>query len=291
MFLLAAAVALTAFVPAASAQPKPPDDVELIRNVEFGKGGTQPLRLHIVRPKKQPAQPMPALVYINGSAWMTDNKDIGIPKLFLAAQHGYFCVTIQHRTSKEAVFPAQIEDAKCAVRYLRAKAKEYHIDPDQIGAWGGSSGGHLSAMLATTADHKELEGKGGWAEFSSKIQAAVAYCPAIDFFTSDWPERHNQPKGPVFLLLGGDPRKDKGDLAKKASPLTYLTKQTAPILVVHGDKDTTVPPEQGKLLYDALQKAGVESSLKILAGKRHEELDPRNELAMPFFDKHLKSTK
>jgi acetyl esterase/lipase len=259
-------------------QPKVPDDVELLRNVEFGKGGKQALKLHILRPKQLPNEPMPVLVYINGSAWAADNKDMGIPRLILAAQHGYFCLTIQHRTSGEAVFPAQIEDCKCAVRFLRAKAKDYHLDTNHIGMWGGSSGGHLSALVATSADAKELEGNGGWQEFSSRVHAACVYFPAVDLLSADFPARHLAgPNGVAFKLLGGDPRKDKADLAKKMSPLTYITKDSPPFLIMHGDKDTTVPIEQGKLLYEALKKVGVEVAFETVNGKRHEELDPRNE--------------
>src|SRR5579862_5639671 len=109
-------------------QPKVPDDVVVQRDVEFGTGGVQKLKLHIIRPKTLPNEPMPVLVCINGSAWMKDNKDLSIPKLITAAQRGYFGVTIQIRTSGEAIFPAQLEDAKCAIRFLRAKAKEYNID-------------------------------------------------------------------------------------------------------------------------------------------------------------------
>jgi acetyl esterase/lipase len=216
---------------------------------------------------------------------------MAIPKLILAAQHGYFCVTIQHRTSGEGVFPAQIEDCKCAVRFLRAKAQNYRLDTDHIGVWGGSSGGHLSALLATSSDAKDFEGTGGWPEFSSKVHAACVYAPAIDFLSADWPERHNTgPGGASFRLLGGDPRKDKAELAKKASPLTYITRNSPPFLVLHGDKDVTVPPEQGKHLYEALKKAGVEVAFETISGKAHVELDPLNEHAMKFFDKHFKSS-
>lgn len=287
--MLPIAVILACAVGVAPAQqPKVPDDVEFLRNVEFGKGGKLTLKMHIARPKTLPKEPMPVLVYINGSAWASDNKDMGIPRILLAAQHGYFCVSIQHRTSGQAVFPAQIEDSKCAVRFLRAKAKEYHLDTSHIGMWGGSSGGHLSALMATTADVKEFEGTGGWQDFSSRVHAACVYAPAIDLLSPDFPERHLGPNGVAFKLLGGDPRKEKMDLAKKMSPLTYISKDTPPFLIVHGDNDKTVPHEQGKLLYEALKKAGVEVTFETAKGKAHEELDPRNEYAMKFFDKHFK---
>ena len=228
-------------------QPPPsklPDDVEMLRNVEFGTGGTQKLTMHILRPRPLPKEPMPVLVYINGSAWMKDNKDMAVGRLIATAQQGYFGATIQVRTSGEAVFPAQIEDAKCAIRFLRAKARDYNIDPNHVGFWGDSSGGHLSALVGLTTDVKDLEGTGGWPEFSSRVQAVCTMCPAIDFLSPDWPLRHNNPGGPAFRLLGGDPRKDKTELAKKASPLTYLTKDSPPFYIVHGDNDMMVPYTQ-----------------------------------------------
>jgi acetyl esterase/lipase len=233
---------------------------------------------------------MPVLIYIHGSAWFKDNKDLAIARLIATAQQGYFGATIQVRTSGEAVFPAQIEDAKCAVRYLRAKAKDYHIDTNRMGVWGDSSGGHLSALVGTTADVKELEGKGGWPEFSSRVSAVCAMCPAIDFLSPDWPERHNAPNGPAFKLLGGDPRKDKAELANKASPLTYITKDSPPFFIVHGDNDTTVPYTQGELLLNALKKAGVKATLYTVKGGNHGSVHQQDKIVVKeFFDKQLKN--
>jgi acetyl esterase/lipase len=101
------------------------------------------------------------------------------------AARGYFCVTIEYRFSSEAIFPAQIEDSKCAIRFLRSKAKEFNIDPKRIGAWGYSAGGHLVALLGTSAQVKELEGKGGCPEFSSQVQAVCDFAGPSDFLKWD----------------------------------------------------------------------------------------------------------
>jgi acetyl esterase/lipase len=283
-------LAVSAATSQAQQATKVPDNVELLRNVEFGKGGDINLTMHILRPRPLPKEAMPVLVYINGSAWMHDNKDLAIGRLIATAQQGYFGATIQIRTSGEAHFPAQIEDAKCAIRFLRAKAKEYNIDTNRIGVWGDSSGGHISALVGLTADVKELEGSGGWPEFSSRVAAVCAMCPAIDFLSPDWPPRHNAPNGPAFRLLGGDPTKDKTDLAKKASPLTYVSKESPPFFIVHGDNDTTVPYSQGELLLAALKKAGVEARLYTVKGGNHGSVHQCNEIVMKeFFDKQFKS--
>jgi acetyl esterase/lipase len=236
---------------------------------------------------------MPVLVYINGGGWSSDNKDMGIARLILAAQQGYFCVTIEHRLCAEkkgnppAAFPAQIEDCKCAVRYLRAKAKEYHLDTNRIGAWGGSSGGHLAALLGTSANAKDLEGTGGWPGLSSQVHAVCAYCPPTDFLAAEWPE--GMRNGLFTRLLGGHP-KDKADLAKKASPMTYIARECPPFLIMHGSADNLVPFKQGERLFEALKKAGVEASFETVKGKGHEELDPGNVYAMKFFNKQFKSS-
>jgi acetyl esterase/lipase len=274
-------------------QPPPnqaPDDVALLRSVPFGKGGDQTLVMHILRPKVLPKDPMPVLVYIHGSAWGRDNKDLAIARLIATAQQGYFGATIQVRTTTEAVFPAQIEDAKCAIRFLRAKAEEYHLDTERIGVWGDSSGGHLAALVGTTADVKELEGKGGWPEYSSRVHAVCAMCPAVDFLAPDWPERHCiGPNGPAFRLLGGDPRTEKRELSRKASPITYVNKACPPFFIVHGDNDTTVPYSQGQRLLDSLKKAGVQAALHTIKGGNHGAVHQQDKIVVKeFFDMQLK---
>jgi acetyl esterase/lipase len=293
MILCAVLLGLSASTLKAQQPPRVPDDVELLRNVEFGKGGNMKLTMHILRPRTVPKETMPVLVYIHGSAWGRDNKDLAIGKLIATAQQGYFGATIQVRTSGEAVFPAQIEDAKCAIRFLRARAKDYHIDTNRIGVWGDSSGGHLSALVGLTANVKELEGQGGWPEFSSRVHAVCPMCPAVDFLVPDWPQRHNTgPNGPAFRLLGGDPRKEKAELAKKASPLTYITRESPPFFIVHGDNDTTVPYSQGELLLDALKKAGVNAALYTIKSGNHGSVHQYDKTVVKeFFDKHLKNGK
>lgn len=158
-----------------------PDNVELIRDVEYGKGGDVSLTLDIVRPKPIKDKPMPAIIFVHGGGWQKGSKESGIHKIIPLAQNGYFCVTINYRLTDKASFPAQIEDCKCAVRWARAHAKEYNIDPNHIGAWGSSAGGHLVALLGTSGGVKELEGSGGWEKFSSRVQAVADYFGPTDF--------------------------------------------------------------------------------------------------------------
>jgi acetyl esterase/lipase len=260
-----------------------PDNVELIRDVEFGKGGERALKLHILRPKQKANQPMPALVYIFGGGWQRGDRDQGIRSLSRFAARGYFCVSIDYRLSQEAIFPAQIEDCKCAIRFLRARAKEYNVDPQRIGVWGGSAGGHLAALMGTSGGVKELEGRGGWPEFSSTVQAVCATAAPTDFVT--WGD-DVQP--PVVKMLGG-PVKDNRERAAQASPVTHVRKGMPPFLLMHGDKDDKVPLRQSEILAAALRKAGADVTLHVVKGHGHSPFGAPELATMvdEFFEKNL----
>ncbi|HEX5503118.1 MAG TPA: alpha/beta hydrolase, partial [Thermomicrobiales bacterium] len=158
-----------------------PPGVALERDVLFGTGGARPLRMHLLRPAARHPRPAPALVYIYGGAWLRGSRDTGLEVLASFAARGYLCASIEYRHSGEARFPAQIEDCKCAVRYLCAHADALAIDPDRIGVWGPSAGGHLAACLGTTARVPELEGDGGWSGFSSAVRAVCDWYGPSDF--------------------------------------------------------------------------------------------------------------
>jgi acetyl esterase/lipase len=267
-----------------------PDDLELLRDVEFGKGGERTLKLDILRPKKAPAEPMPVIVYIHGGAWRAGSKNDMPGLCFPLAREGYLCASVEYRLSQEAIFPAQIEDCKCAIRFLRANAKQYGVNPDRIGVWGHSAGGHLVALLGTAGDVKELEGKGGWPDQSSRVQAVVDCFGPTDFTQmGNGPQiAHNTPNSPESLLIGGPVQENK-DKAAKANPITYVTKDDPPFLIMHGDKDPLVPLSQSEILSEALKKAGVDATLHVVKGGGHgfggREID---EMTKAFFDKHLK---
>jgi acetyl esterase/lipase len=291
MLLLSAACLVLGTAQFAAAQKKEqpfklPDSIELLRDVEFGTGGNRPLKMHILRPKTPPRDAMPVIVWIHGGGWQKGSKESGIPRLASFAERGYFCASAEYRLSDEAIFPAQIEDCKCAIRFLRAKAKQFKIDPDRVGVWGSSAGGHLVALLGTSDYVKELEGKGGWAEYSSRVNAVCDFCGPTDFFLII--NNSDAAKGPVGKLFGGDP-KAKTDLAKLASPITHVTKNAPPFLFVHGDKDTVVPLKQSKILHDALKKAGVPATLCVAEGQGHGLGGPEvNRAVQEFFDKQFK---
>lgn len=274
-----------------------PDTVELVRDVEFGKGGGRPLKLHIIRPKDAPERPMPTIAFVHGGAWRAGNKNAGVLRLIPFAQKGYFCVGIEYRLTGEAVFPAQIEDCKCAVRWLRAHAKEYDVDPDRIGVWGTSAGGHLVALLGTSGGVKELEGKGGLEKHSSRVQAVVDCFGPTDLvrIIEDVGKGNAArrtwayPKDPVSALVGG-PCLERKEECRRASPVTYITKGDPPFLILHGDRDPVVPLVQSERFYEALKKAGVDATLHVVKGAGHgfRGLGDVNDMILKFFDEKLK---
>ena len=244
----------------------------VLSTVVYGTGGGQPLSMHLLRPAQPVAAPIacppdrpPALVWVHGGGWRNGSKDGGITRLLPYARRGYVCASIEYRLSHEATFPAQIEDCKCAVRFLRAQAAELHLDPERIGAWGASAGGHLVALLGTAPDHPDLEGSGGWAEYPSRVQAVCDWFGPTDFTTVMTQAaaekivsviKWNTPADPYSGLIGVELGKDKAK-AEAVSPVHYASKDDAPFLIMHGDQDMTVPFNQSELLYEALKKAGV----------------------------------
>ena len=240
-------------------------DVEYLRDVEYGTGGGRPLLLDILRPKITLGDPMPAIIWIHGGAWRFGDKN-NPPTRPLAAR-GYFTASIDYRLSSEATFPAAVEDCKCAVRWLRANAAKYHVDPNRIGVWGGSAGGHLVEFLGTTADDPKFEGTGGWKGTSSRVAAVISYFGPSDFTRG--PEKFQGGRGTAVVdFIGGTPEQ-KSAAYRAASPITHVSKTSAPMLLIHGDHDGTVPVDQSVRMAAALKQAGAEVKLIVVTNGVH----------------------
>jgi acetyl esterase/lipase len=222
------------------------------------------LTLDLYCPEKV-SGPAPVIVWIHGGAWRRGGKK-KCPAVALVPD-GYALASIDYRLSSTAPFPAQIEDCKAAVRWLRANAAKYNLDADRIGVWGMSAGGHLAALLGTSGGVQELEGSGDNMQYSSRVQAvcAVAGPTNLPALTNVGPKRMSAIEG----LLGGPLEKDKAK-AIAASPIHYVSKDDPPFLIVHGEGDRVIPVEQSQRLYEALQKAGVNATLKILPQVGHQ---------------------
>ncbi len=227
------------------------------RDMVYSETGSRSLKLDLYLPAGAPGQgALPVIVWIHGGGWVSGHKD-QTPAVRMIEQ-GYAVASIEYRFLTEAVFPAQIHDAKAAVRWLRAHADQYNLDPDRIGAWGASAGGHLAAMLGTSAGVEELEGPGDNLEYSSRVQAVVDFYGPIDVLQMY----------PALGSLRETMLRVFPELSA-ASPLNYVSPDDAPFLIVHGNRDELVPVSQSELLAESLEKAGVEVRLEIVEGAGH----------------------
>ncbi len=264
-----------------------PPTVEHLNGINYGTGGGKPLLLDLARPKAPAQSPRPAVVFIHGGGWASADRSNGAPIIQLLAEHGFVAVSIDYRLSGVAGYPAQIEDSKCAVRFIRAHAKEFGIDPDRIGVAGGSAGGHLAALVGLTPDEKSLEGSGGWEGTSSRV-SAVADLYGVSDLPSLVADRHLT-DGVTKLMRGSIT--DKPDLYRQASPLTWVKPGAPPFYLAHGDKDATVPFSQSQRLADALRAANVEVSLRVMTGFGHGSIgtlpDYVKSDVVAFFEKYL----
>jgi acetyl esterase/lipase len=240
------------------------------------------LTLDLYRPEGV-AGLLPVILCVHGGHWDAGGKD-RCPAVTLV-QDGYAVASINYRLARTAPFPAQLEDCKAAVRWLRANASTYNLDPDRIGVWGYSSGGHLAALLGTTGGVPELEGSGENMQYSSQVQAVCDVAGPTDLLAMAnlGPRRTLAIEG----LLGGPPENDKAK-AIAASPLHYISKDDPPFLIVHGEADRVVPVEQSQRLYEELRKAGVNATLKTPhVGHQAIQIDSHKD-AEVFFDATLK---
>ena len=248
--------------------PLPPG-VKSLKDLEYGKASGRAMRLDLYLPE-QHDKPLPLIIWIHGGAWMAGSKDDPSPALRFTA-NGYAVAQVGYRLSQEAKFPAQINDCKAAVRWLRANAAKYNLDPNKFVAWGASAGGHLVALLGTSGGVAVLEGNDNDLKESSRVQGVVDWFGPTDFLhigdaEIDLP--HNATDSPESKLIGGALLENK-DKAAKASPITYVSKDAPPFLIMHGDRDRTVPFSQSEWLYTALRKAGVDATFVPMKGAGH----------------------
>ncbi|MEZ4730784.1 MAG: alpha/beta hydrolase [Caldilineaceae bacterium] len=214
------------------------------------------------------------------------------PPPFHYVTQGYAVASINYRLSQHAIFPAQIQDCKAAVRWLRAHAAEYNLDNNRFAAWGPSAGGHLVAMLGTTGHVSEFE-VGAHRDVSSRVQCVVDYFGPIDFLQMDAQRSpngmiHDTPDSPESELVGG-PIQEHPEKVARANPITYVTADVPPFLIVHGDCDPLVPYGQSLLLVEALQKVGADVTFYTVRGGGHGGFtDPEvPKLTADFLAKHI----
>jgi len=267
--LLLAAAAAAAQPPG---PPPHPEGTKVLKDIAYVPGGHERQKLDLYLPTTGSGWPL--VVSIHGGAFRMGSKD-GEPSRSAGAfvARGFAVAAINYQLSQHAVFPAQIEDCKAAVRWLRANAARYGYDPSRVASYGGSAGGHLAAMIGTTGGVKALD-VGAHLDQSSRVQAVVDFFGPTDFLQMDahrLDERsmvHDTPDSPESQLVGG-PIRDNPDKVARANPITYVTKDDPPFLIIHGDEDALVPHHQSVLLEAALAKAGVPVRFVTIPGGRH----------------------
>ena len=247
-----------------SKDPKPvtPEGVECRDGIVFGTGGGRELSADLYLPTQPAASPRPAVVYVHGGAWQGGSRAQFSRHAIAMALRGYAGLCIEYRLADKAPFPGAVEDANCAVRFLRAFAEDLGIDADRIGIAGGSAGGHLAAMVATTCGMARLEGTGGHGDYSSDVQALVGFNAVLDV-------REMTQHEAVLAFLGGTPREVGQEVYEDASPICHVSKNTPPTLLLHGTADSTVPYEQSVLFCEAVGKAGGHADLFTAEGAEH----------------------
>jgi acetyl esterase/lipase len=243
-----------------------PEGVKFTQAVVYGHVDGRDLTADIITPVETPLEPRPALVSLHGGSWMAGSPgQFHFHSAYFAAKYGIFGMGVDYRLSGEAPFPAALQDAKCAIRWIRAHATELNIDPNRIAIIGGSAGGHLSSMVATTAGVPEYEGNGGNAGFSSHVNLAILINGEFDMW--DLVEKKSLIE-PMRVFMGGTPEQVP-ERYDELSSVKRIHEQVPPVLLLHGTHDLCVSHEQSLAFRDRCLEKGVHAEAEIYQGKPH----------------------
>ncbi|MCA9057281.1 MAG: alpha/beta hydrolase [Planctomycetaceae bacterium] len=278
---------------------KLPAGVRMERDLAYVPNGDESQRLDLYLPEKAADHPLPLVVHIHGGGWRAGSK-FPCSFVFLVNQ-GYVVASIEYRFSQKEVFPAQIQDCQAAIRWLRANAKQYNIDPRHIGVIGGSAGGHLSALVGTSGGQQAFPAIGGHEDRSDRVQCVCDIFGPTNFATvikqaEDDPNvrnifQFNTPSDPYSSLIGESLNADR-QKTDAVSPVHFVTKDTPPFLILHGTHDALVPYAQSEELVKDLQAHEVDVWLQTLPGSGHGGAafgHPKViKLIQTFFDRYLK---
>lgn len=248
--------------------PTPPG-VRIFPDLKYDDEGGPWQKLDLYLPFPVPAKPIPLIVFLHGGGWLKGSKADGRGFAFRMVARGYAVACPDFRSSSDAPFPAQLEDCKAAVRWLRDRAVRYRLDAAHFGAAGVSSGGHLAALLGATGSNHLFDSRGHMGASSSVQAACVFFGPTDLLRLYETSSALQTPQADeVAKLLGGNPRVQRQQ-AEQANPVTHLQGDAPPFLLVHGTEDTVVPPEQSRLFYDALAKRRIPVHLHLIHGAGH----------------------
>ncbi len=273
--------------PHASPASPPPT---VLKNLVYGQADGHDLKLDLYRPPigdfAPTNAPCPVIVFLHGGGWRVGSKDEGKQVVDVVTGAGYALVSVDYRLSGEAIFPAQIQDCKTAVRWVRAHAGEYGLDPTRVGAMGFSAGGHLAALLGTSAGVEALEGRAeGSPRESSRVQAVCDVSGPVDLSL------------PTHSIIGtlsvygelGDFASKRPALVHEANPATYITGKEPPFLIIQGDQDKLVVPKHAEVLAAALRARRVPVELVTVQGGGHVPFDPEQaDTTIKFFERRFR---
>ncbi|MFO1021273.1 MAG: prolyl oligopeptidase family serine peptidase [Planctomycetales bacterium] len=236
------------------------DGVILQREISYHPGGHRMMKLDLAVPEAKSEKPLPVIVLIHGGGWVDGDKSSfatikprNQANVIDYARLGFAAATINYRLSKEAIYPSGLEDCECAIRWLRAHAKEHNLDPARIGAWGNSAGGHLALMLAIS-EEPSLAADAPWREHSSRVQCAISDSGPIDMVAQ---YHQGVLRGVVNMFMGGPPEGELLKAYQKCSPSTYADRIKIPLMLIYGVEDNQVPIETADKFVVELQKNGL----------------------------------
>lgn len=238
--------------------------------VQYGLIENVPLKATIYRPKVKPSKPMPAVIYIHGGGFTGGARDHFESTAAYLTNQGYVGVCISYRLAPQDKFPKQIQDCKCAVRFTRANAKNWNIDPERIAVCGSSAGGNLAGLVAYANGVKEFENQGGNPGVSDRVQAAVLFCGLYDFMPRTSPPGEHDAMKNNYI---GYKYEENPKIYEMVSPVNYVNKNSPPTLLLHGDADGTVNIKHSYMLQKVLRESGVYQELKIAEGEGHKAYD------------------
>jgi acetyl esterase/lipase len=275
-------------------KPVVPADTKVLRDLAYVENGHERQKLDLYVPGKG-SGPFPVIVWIHGGGFRQGGKEAHriFPLVTSFVADGIAVASINHRYSTQAIFPAQIHDAKAAVKWLRANSGTYRLDPNRVVAWGASSGAHLAALLGTSAGVREL---GDQDDRTSRVQAVIDFFGTSDLSQLDahrLPDGmiHNLPTAPGPQWIGGLLTENVGSV-KQANPITHVSRDDPAFLIVHGDQDRTVPHHQSEILAAALKNANVPHVFRTVAGAGHGDevfrAAPLREWVTGFLRAHIK---
>jgi acetyl esterase/lipase len=243
------------------APPSDPDDIVVVHDIRYREGPSRQWRLDLATKKGARGKPMPGIVVIHGGGWLEGDKssfesrEHRVPgNIVDFAELGFVAVTINYRLSGEAPFPAALDDCRCAVRWLRAHAGEYNLDPGHIGAYGNSAGGHLAMLLGMAGKTAERARDRPYPEQSSLVQAVASDSGPIDLLDQ---YRHGALREVCRRFMGGPPEGERAAAYREASPAEQITPETPPLLLIYGVEDSQVPVESADRFVLALARAGL----------------------------------